>query len=196
MVRSSSDYGAVLNGHATSDLPLTGGTISGNLSVSGNTTTTGWFRNTYAYSNTTSAAANLHINSNGTLHRSTASSRRYKHGICPLKYDLDAKKLLSVPVVQYVYNTDYLSEDDARYGQYIPGFIAEDIALYYPIAAETDDEGKPEDWNIRMVVPPMLALIQDAYDILSDHSSCISMLQTQIARQEAEIQALKTKLQH
>jgi len=30
----------------------------------------------------------------------------------------------------------------------------------YPIAADLDSKGEPEDWNVRYVVPPMLALIQ------------------------------------
>ena len=167
--------------HTHNYLPLTGGTLAGNLTVnkaltvgdsiatngtltvSSNATVKGWFRSEWAYHNTSSSAANVQINDAGTLRRSASSSKRYKHDIRPLADALDASKLLSVPVVQYIYNEGYLPEDDPRCGQYIPGFIAEDIAGLYPAAAETNADGQPEDWNIRLIVPPMLALIQDLY---------------------------------
>jgi hypothetical protein len=76
---------------------------------------------------------------------------------------MDPKGLLNLPVVRYIYNLDYLDKEDLRYNRYVPGFLAEDMAEYYPIAAEYTEDGEIEDWNVRMVVPPMLALIQDAY---------------------------------
>ncbi len=197
--------------HTHSYLPLSGGTVTGNTTVTG-----GWFRTAWAYSNTSSRAANVQINDSGTLRRSASSSKRYKHNIRPLADSLDAEKLLSVPVVQYIYNPDYLSGEDPRYGKSIPGFIAEDIAEYYPIAAEVDAEGCVEDWNIRMIVPPMLALVQEEYWILGEHGSRLSIAEArqdsaearlsflqsqlmsamaQLASQEAEIQMLKAKVQ-
>ena len=44
----------------------------------------------------------------------------------------------------------------------LPGFIAEEMAEIYPIAADKVD-GVVESWNDRFVVPGMLALIQDLY---------------------------------
>lgn len=221
IMNNLSSKAAMVHSHSNY-LPTSGGTVSGALSVSNNisilgtTTATGAFKNIYAYNNTTTSASNLHVNSSGTHHRSTASSRRYKHDIRPLSGGLEPSRLLSVPVVQYVYNADYLSDDDPRYGRYIPGFIAEDIAEIYPVAAETDGQGLVEDWNIRLVVPPMLALVQEGYKMLADHGARLSIaesrqdgtdsrlsdLQAQLsvamataARQEAEIRSLRTKLE-
>lgn len=184
-----------LRGHATGDLPLSGGTVNGSVAIKGQVEVSGAIKCANTYTNTVTNAANMYITSNYNFRRSTASSKRYKHDIRSLTGSLEASKLLTVPVVQYIYNADYLSEEDARYGKYIPGFIAEDIAELYPIAVETDEEGRPEDWNIRLIVPPMLQLIQDACEKISGHSSHITILQEKIARQEAEIQALKAKLQ-
>ena len=110
------------------------------------------------YSYTTSDSANINVDAYGWIRRSTSSSKRYKHNIKTLD---DYHNLLDVPVVSFIYNDDYLRTDDMRYGKAIPGFIAEDIDKHYPIATERTADGKPEDWNIRMIVPPMLALIQE-----------------------------------
>ena len=169
--------------------------MNGSVAIKGQVEVSGAIKCANTYTNTVTNAANMYITSNYNFRRSTASSKRYKHDIRSLTGSLEASKLLTVPVVQYIYNADYLSEEDARYGKYIPGFIAEDIAELYPIAVETDEEGRPEDWNIRLIVPPMLQLIQDACEKISGHSSHITILQEKIARQEAEIQALKAKLQ-
>ena len=69
--------------------------------------------------------------------------------------------ILNIPVVSYKYNTDYLSSFDKRYNIDIPGLIAEDIEKYYPIATEYNDNGEVEDWNVRIIIPPMLAVIKD-----------------------------------
>ena len=38
----------------------------------------------------------------------------------------------------------------------------EDLQKVYPIAVDVDEEtGEVMDWNMKMVVPPMLALIQE-----------------------------------
>ena len=195
--------------HTHSYLPLSGGTVTGNMRVDGNTTTVGWLRNNYAATNTVTSAANAHISGNvGTFNRVSSSSKRYKHDIRPLADALEASNLLSVPVVQYIYNADYLSEDDPRYGKCIPGFIAEDVAELYPVAAETDAEGRVEDWNIRMVVPPMLQLIQENYKTLAECEKGLSImggrqestetslsdLRDLVVSQEREIQILKEKI--
>lgn len=115
---------------------------------------------------TTSAVANGYVNSNtGHMGRSTASSKRYKHDITTdIKESLSPHKLLDLPVSQYKYNIDYLSNSfDQRYNIDIIGFIAEDVAEHYPVACEFDDYGMVENWNERYLIPPMLSLIQEMY---------------------------------
>lgn len=113
-----------------------------------------------------SSAANMRWGTGGPgkVQYSTASSRRFKNSIVAIsdEIDLDPKKLLTIPVVAFKYNEDYLSSDDLRFNKMIPGFIAEDIEEIYEIAAENDGIGA-SDWNPRYVIPGMLALIQELY---------------------------------
>lgn len=115
------------------------------------------------YDKTTTAAANMLIATTplAYLYRSTASSGRWKNSIEDLSGELDASKLLELPVHQFKFNNDYLDENDQRYDTFVPGFIAEEVAEIYPIAAEKDADGLPSDWNSRLIIPPMLKLIQD-----------------------------------
>lgn len=100
----------------------------------------------------------------GRVTRSTASSERYKENITPLRIidELDPKKLLDLPVRAFTYREDYLSETDSRFGALIPGFIAEEVDAVYPTAVDYED-GQVESWNDRMIIPGLLALIQDLY---------------------------------
>lgn len=107
------------------------------------------------YSNTGSGSTVV-VDSNGKVCR-TSSARRYKHDIKALT---DYRKILDIPVVSFVYNDDCLSKEDQRYGQTLPGFIAEDVAEHYAIAADRCGN-RVEDWNLRFIVPPMLAVEQD-----------------------------------
>ena len=150
-------------------VPKTGGTFTGDVGVAG-TLTVGSrllvngskIQSTSTYNSTTSASANLVISSAGWFNRSTASSRRYKRDIVDISDDLNPEKLLSVPIRQYKFNEDYLSKDDQRYNVDVPGFIAEELYEHYPIAVEVNN-GVVEDWNHRMLIPPMLSLIQKLY---------------------------------
>jgi hypothetical protein len=112
---------------------------------------------------TTANAANTWMSATtGLTRRSTASSLRYKDNVVDLRTvtDIDPKKLLDVPVRAFSYKTDYLDAADDRAGLMLPGFIAEEVAEIYPIAADKVD-GVVESWNDRFVIPGMLALIQD-----------------------------------
>jgi hypothetical protein len=112
---------------------------------------------------TTTNAANTWMSAtNGLTRRSTASSARYKEDIVDIRTvaDLDPQKLLVLPVRAFRYKADYLDSADDRSGSLLPGFIAEEVANVYSIAAD-QVEGVIESWNDRYVVPGMLALIQD-----------------------------------
>jgi hypothetical protein len=43
-----------------------------------------------------------------------------------------------------------------------PGFISEEVDAVYPMAADYEN-GQVESWNDRLLIPGMLALIQDLY---------------------------------
>ena len=112
---------------------------------------------------TTSSTANGYVNaSTGLIARSTASSQRYKHDIVNLTDvpELDPKALYELPVRAFRFNQDYLPETDDRSDVLVPGFIAEEVDAIYPAAVDYSN-GQVETWNDRMLVPGLLALIQD-----------------------------------
>lgn len=150
---------------------VSGGTVtsSGNITASNSITATNDVtanRDLFTPNHTTvTDAANGRVTITlGRVTRSTASSQRYKENITPLADidELDPKKLLQLPVRAFTYREDYLSESDSRFGALIPGFIAEEVDAVYPVAADYEN-GEVESWNDRMIVPGLLALIQDLY---------------------------------
>ena len=114
------------------------------------------------HSRTTSTGKNVRVNSNGTLYEYASSSMRYKRDITTkLSDELDPERLYDLKVWQYKYREGHLDKDDQRYGQDIIGFIAEDVKQKYPIAVNYNEDGQIENWNVEMIVPAMLKLIQD-----------------------------------
>lgn len=113
------------------------------------------------YNVTSTSAANMFINSGSKVYRSTASSERYKKDIHEIQSeDLNPNKLYDLSVKEFKFKDEYINSNDIRYDKLVPGFIAEEVAEIYPIACEYDND-KPEDWNVRFIVPAMLKLIQD-----------------------------------
>lgn len=135
---------------------------------------------------TVSDAANVFITSSGAFRKSTASSRRYKHDVTgEIKDALAPERLLGLPVKQFKYNTDYLTNPaDSRYDTDVVGFMAEDVDEAYPVACEYDEGGRPENWNFRYLVPPMLSLIQKAHREIEG-------LRAQVGRLEERVRALE-----
>jgi len=114
--------------------------------------------------NVTSAANGFWVTSgSGRMTYTTASSQRYKHDIVDLVSipEYDPKKLLNLPVRAFRYNEDYVTPTDDRAEVLIPGFIAEEVDAIYPIACDYSETKGPESWNDRVILPAMLALIQN-----------------------------------
>lgn len=147
---------------------------SGNDIASNNTTSvwlfggsdsTSRFIGSYmAYNRTYSSAANMYVTSNGLFGRSTSSSQRYKEDITVA--DLSSfSGLYNLPVKKFKYKSGYLCGEDERCGQYLYGFVVEDLVDVLPCAVEhiTDENGNsvPEMWNSNIIIPALLKLIQD-----------------------------------
>lgn len=127
----------------------------------GTDATNAYIQSVPAYARTYTGAANMYITSSGTFGRSTASSERYKKDIENIKNeDLDPYKILNIPVRQYRYNQDNIPVDGKPEDLYI-GLIAEEVAKEYPIAAEYTEDGQIEMWNIKMLFPALLKIVQD-----------------------------------
>lgn len=137
-------------------------TSSGAITASGTGTITGVFTAVDAGTVTNTNTPNAWLSTGGILRRSTSSSMRYKENVTDLVNvaELDPKKLLDLPVRAFTYKENYLSNTDDRYQQMFPGFISEEVDAIYPIAADYEN-GDIESWNDRIIVPAMLALIQD-----------------------------------
>jgi hypothetical protein len=112
---------------------------------------------------TTTFAGNARIDvGDGRLRRSTASSIRFKDDITNIVNvaNLNPKKLLDLPVRAFRFKENYLDSTDERAGLLVPGFVAEEVAKFYPAAADSI-KGEVENWNERFLIPGMLSLIQD-----------------------------------
>lgn len=119
----------------------------------------------------TSSSANAFLNSAGLLVKTSwaPSSLRYKENVADLTLpELDPKLLLSLKVKQYTLKQGIVSDEDCRYGVTLPGFIAEEIAELYPVAAEWDDQGRPDSWHSAYLIPGMLWLIQHLHSEIQE----------------------------
>lgn len=113
------------------------------------------------YNRTYDASPNMYITSNGVLGRATSSSQRYKIDIKDVQDDtLDPYHILNIPIRQYKYNNDNIPIGKDTDDTYI-GLIAEEVAKAYPAAAEYNEDGQVEMWNIKVIVPAMLKILQD-----------------------------------
>lgn len=116
----------------------------------------------------------------------SSSSSRYKVIGNPVK-EKDIEDLYDIKVVWAKYKDEYLSEKDERYGKEMPMFLAEDIDHKFTIAADHDDQGRAENWNYRIMIPCMFAMIK------SNHEK-ISSLQSELENLKSELQELKKLL--
>jgi hypothetical protein len=121
----------------------------------------------------TASTSNFITQEAGFLRVNTSSSRRYKNNIVDIDSisSLNPDLLLNIPVRSFIYNDDHLHPSDQRSGKAIPGFIAEEVEEFYPLAVDYNSDGVPERWNTNMIVPGMLALIQKQHaqiEILSN----------------------------
>ena len=88
----------------------------------------------------------------------SSSSKRYKDlgdSITPE----ELKNWYNIEPLWAKYKDGYLVEGDENEGRYIPMFIAEDIEEYFPEATRHQN-GQVEDWNERIMIPAMFAMIK------------------------------------
>ena len=121
-----------------------------------------------------------------TLACLSSSSERYKT-IGEIVKEDELENLYRINVNWAKYKDEYLSEEDERYGKEMPMFIAEDIDRRFPIAVDHDINGRAENWNYRIMIPCMFAMIKN------DHEK-ISSLQVELENLKSELQELKKLL--
>lgn len=113
----------------------------------------------------------------------SSSSSRYKVVGNPVE-EKDIEDLYDIKVVWAKYKDEYLSEKDERYGKEMPMFLAEDIDNKFSIAADHDDQGRAENWNYRIMIPCMFAMLKN------DHEK-ITSLKSEMEKMKSELRDLK-----
>lgn len=121
-----------------------------------------------------------------TLQALQASSMRYKVLGKTIKEE-ELEDAYSIKVIWAKYKDEYLSESDERFGEYMPMFIAEDIDRKFPIAVDHKD-GKAENWNYRIMIPTMFAMIKNEHEK-------VKILQTELDSVKEELRELKDLIQ-
>ena len=112
----------------------------------------------YKYPTVTSGL-NCYINQNTyQLSRYSSSSKRYKNIGDELSEEF-IDNLYNITPVMAQYKDGYLDKDDERVGEYFPMFLAEDVEKYFPLAVDHAD-GLAENWNERIMVPAMFAMLK------------------------------------
>ena len=69
------------------------------------------------------------------------------------------RNLYNIEPIMARYKEGYLAKGDERADAEFPMFIAEDVDMYFPLAVDHID-GKAENWNERIMIPAMFAMIK------------------------------------
>ena len=94
-----------------------------------------------------------------TLAYLSSSSKRYKDVLEKLQC---MEQWYNIQPVRARYKDGYLTEDDPFNGKDMPMFLAEDVEKHMPEAAVYKD-GKIEDWNYRVMIPAMFAMLKEQH---------------------------------
>lgn len=139
--------------------------------------------------NSSASAAVVFASDMKTLNAAAASSIRYKSigNGKNIKED-ELEDLYRIKVIWAKYKDGYLSEQDERYGKEMPMFIAEDIDRRFPLAVDHNEKGKAENWNYRIMIPCMYAMLKN------DHEKILA-LQSDNQELHSKLEALSTEVQ-
>lgn len=122
-------------------------------------------------------------NNNGDVGTIASSSMHYKVLGKTVKED-ELEDLYKIKVIWAKYKDGYLMEQDERCGKEMPMFVAEDIDRRFPIAVDHDKKGRAENWNYRIMIPCMFAMLKNEHEKVKD-------LQSELDSVKAELNELK-----
>ena len=111
---------------------------------------------------------------NNLVYMSSSSSKRYKILGASLTEEF-IENLYNIEPIMARYKEGYLAKGDERAGAEFPMFIAEDVDKYFPLAVDHID-GKPENWNERIMIPAMFAMIKSQKEQLDRQEKLINQL--------------------
>nr|DAW09172.1 MAG TPA: tail protein [Caudoviricetes sp.] len=127
--------------------------------------------------------SNLGKNNNGDVGTIASSSMHYKVLGKTVKED-ELEDLYKIKVIWAKYKDGYLMEQDERCGKEMPMFIAEDIDRRFPIAVDHNEKGRAENWNYRIMIPCMFAMLKNEHEKVKN-------LQSELDSVKAELNELK-----
>ena len=95
----------------------------------------------------------------------SSSSERYKD----VQKNLECmEQWYDIEPVWAKYKDGYLTEGDAFNGKDMPMFLAEDVEKHMPEAAVYNKDGKIEDWNYRVMIPAMFAMLKEQHQEIEE----------------------------
>lgn len=127
----------------------------------------------------TSGSSMLYNSSSYYAGYSSASSKRYKVLGKTVRED-ELEDLYRIKVIWAKYKDGYLMEQDERCGKEMPMFIAEDIDRRFPIAVDHDEKGKAENWNYRIMIPCMFAMLKNEHEKVKELQSELESIKTEL----------------
>lgn len=104
----------------------------------------------------------------------SSSSKRYKD----IGNDISEQEIeewYNIEPTWAKYKEGYLVEGDENEGRYIPMFIAENVEAFFPEATRHQN-GLVEDWNERIMIPAMFAMIKSQKEQLDRQEKLINQL--------------------
>nr|DAM17974.1 MAG TPA: Putative tail protein [Caudoviricetes sp.] len=135
----------------------------------------------------------LGVNSQGMVIKVPSSSWRYKSIRTTVKEE-ELEELYRVKVVWAKYKEGYLDKNDSRYDKLMPMFLAEDMERRFPIAVNHLPDGKPEDWNYRIMIPSMFAMIKFNHEKIKKLKSENEELKSELKSIKEELAEIKQLL--
>lgn len=123
--------------------------------------------------------SNLGKNNNGDVGTIASSSMHYKILGKTVKED-ELEGLYRIKVIWAKYKDGYLMEQDERCGKEMPMFIAEDIDRRFPIAVDHDEKGRAENWNYRIMIPCMFAMLKNEHEKVKDLQSELDSVRSEL----------------
>lgn len=133
----------------------------------------------YGLKAVTSGSSMLYNSSSYYAGYSSASSKRYKVLGKTVRED-ELEDLYRIKVIWAKYKDGYLMEQDERCGKEMPMFIAEDIDRRFPIAVDHDKKGRAENWNYRIMIPCMFAMLKNEHEKVKNLQSELESIKTEL----------------
>mgnify|MGYP007064900550 CR=1 FL=1 len=129
----------------------------------------------YGFGFTTSGWNAWISNNDYRLRAYGSSSERYKILGKSLTEEF-IENLYNIEPIMARYKDGYLEEHDERVGVEFPMFRAEDVDEYFPLAVDHNTDGLPENWNERIMIPAMFAMLKSQKEQLDRQEKLINQL--------------------